>query len=174
MRFLFPCTLLVVSGLIQTAHGRQPTAKTVPEIWRDPATGLTWASADNGRSVSVAQAASYCSGLNRGGLRNWRLPAIDELQTLFGGDADANGRHVLGGIKLSGWAWSSTPGQAPGEQWALDFGDGGRASAVTGDSGLNRALCVSGKLKKQSYYRRTYPVRTMIGARKIQYTWPGS
>jgi len=55
---------------------------------------------------------------------------------------DDGGHHVLGPIKLTGWAWSSTPGKSTGEAWSLDFGDGGRASVVTGDSGLNRALCV--------------------------------
>jgi len=113
-----------------------PIITLLAGFWTDPATRLTWADADNGNGVSAAQAKYYCES------KSSRLPTIEELETLFGGEADPNGRHIKGPIKLTGWAWSSTPGLAPGEQWALDFADGARASAVTGDSGLNRALCV--------------------------------
>ncbi len=110
--------------------------------WTDPETKLTWAAADNGSGVTQEEAQYYCRTLTLGGFKDWTLPDIDQLQHLFGGPADDNGHHVSGSIKLTGWEWSSTPGKAPGEAWALDFGDGGRASVVTGDSGLNRALCV--------------------------------
>ena len=111
------------------------------EYWTDPATRLIWAAADNGSGISLNQAKRYCSELALGGFHDWRLPAIDELQSLFGGPANDNGRHIKGPIKVSGWEWSSTPGQQEGEGWVLDFGDGGRASVAAGDSGLNRA-CV--------------------------------
>jgi Protein of unknown function (DUF1566) len=110
--------------------------------WTDTATGLTWAIADNAFGVSWTQAAGYCRSLTLGEYKDWTLPGIDDLQRLFGGEANQSGRHVKGPIQITGWEWSSTPGREPGEQWALDFGDGGRASVVTGDSGLNRALCV--------------------------------
>jgi hypothetical protein len=50
---------------------------------------------------------------------------------------------LLTGLR-SKWPRASvySVGKEPGEQWSLDFGDGARASVVTGDSGLNRALCV--------------------------------
>ena len=110
--------------------------------WTDPQTHLTWASADNGSGVTQSQAAYYCRSLTLGGHRDWALPSIDELQLLFGGPANERGFHVTGPVRLTGWQWSSTEGVHPGETWALDFGDGGRASVVNGDSGLNRALCV--------------------------------
>lgn len=110
--------------------------------WTDPETRLTWAGADNGFGVSWSQASYYCRSLRRGGFHNWTLPTIDDLQRLFGGPADESGRHIRGPTKLTGWAWSSSEGRESGERWALDFGDGGRASVATGDSGLNRALCV--------------------------------
>lgn len=116
-------------------------------FWIDPATKLMWAAADNGSGVTQSQAAYYCRNLTLSGYKDWTLPSIDDLQRLFGGAANTNGYRILGPLKLTGWAWSSSPGKEQGEQWALDFGDGGRASVVTGDSGLNRALCVrdSGK-----------------------------
>jgi hypothetical protein len=110
--------------------------------WTDANTGLTWAAADNAVGVSWTQAAGYCRALSLGEYKDWALPSIDELQRLFGGEANQSGRHLRGPIQVTGWAWSSSPGREPGEQWALDFGDGGRASVVMGDSGLNRALCV--------------------------------
>lgn len=110
--------------------------------WTDPASHLTWAAADNGSGVTQSQAAYYCRALYLGGHQDWTLPSIDELQNLVGGSANDHGYHITGPVNLTGWQWSSSEGKAPGEAWALDFGDGGRASVVTGDSGLNRALCV--------------------------------
>lgn len=111
-------------------------------FWLDEATGLTWATADNGVGVSWIQARRYCDALHTGDRDGWRLPSIDELQSLVTQSANTDGYRVRGPLKLTGWAWSSTPGIEPGEGWALDFGDGARASVVAGDSGLNRALCV--------------------------------
>ncbi len=110
--------------------------------WIDPSTKIAWAASDNGSGVTWSQAAYYCRSLNVSGFKDWVLPTIDEVQAVFGGPADSNGRHVIGPIKLTGWAWSLSPGAESGERWALDFGDGGRASVVAGDSGLNRALCL--------------------------------
>jgi len=135
---------------VQTTLGQQSSTGT----YLDRTTGLTWAAADNGASATASQAARYCRTLTLGGFTDWRLPDIEELRGLFGGTADSNGRHVAGPIRVTGWAWSSTPGQQPGEQWAFDFGDGGRASAVTGDSGLNRALCVRGEAQKRAAQTR--------------------
>jgi hypothetical protein len=89
--------------------------------WTDPQNKLTWAAS---------------------GYTDWTLPSIDDLYHLFGGPVNQGGYHVTGPLKLTGWEWSASAGKEPGEQWALDFGDGARASVVTGDSGLNRALCV--------------------------------
>jgi uncharacterized protein DUF1566 len=110
--------------------------------WIDPSTHRTWATADNGSGISLSQAKRYCRETTLGGFKDWTLPSIDELQQIFGGAENQNGRHIKGPIKITGWAWSSTEGQQEGEGWVLDFGDGARASVAAGDSGLNRALCV--------------------------------
>ena len=109
--------------------------------WIDPQTHLMWAASDNGSGVP-AQAEYCCRNLTLGGYKDWTLPAIDDLHHLFGGEANQSGYHISAPFQLTGGEWSASPGTSPGEQWALDFGDGGRASVVTGDSGLNRALCV--------------------------------
>ena len=112
------------------------------ETWKDESTGLVWAATDNGAAVSWMQAGRHCSSMTLGGLHDWRLPTIDELQHLVGASANASGFRIAGPIKVTGWEWSSSLGKEAGEAWALDFGDGGRASVVMGDSGLNRALCL--------------------------------
>jgi hypothetical protein len=110
--------------------------------WTDATTGLKWTITDSGAPVTFVQANRYCSQLKLTGESGWRLPTIDELQKLFGGAANATGHRILAPIKLTGWQWSATLGRDKGEAWALDFGDGARASVVMGDSGLSRALCV--------------------------------
>lgn len=110
--------------------------------WTDPNTHLMWTTADNGSGLSWIQAQRYCRALTLAGFKDWTLPSIDELQGIVG-SADSRATYrVKGPLKLTGWQWSSTPGKQEGEGWALDFGDGGRASVASGDSGLNRALCV--------------------------------
>jgi Protein of unknown function (DUF1566) len=131
-----PCTLVAAFLLVQGASGEDR------RYWIDPETRQMWTSADNGSGISWSQAARYCHESRLGGFKDWALPSIDDLQGIFGGAANQSGYHVKGPLKLTGWQWSSTPGKQEGEGWALDFGDGGRASVAAGDSGLNRALCV--------------------------------
>ena len=110
--------------------------------WIDPGTHLMWTAADNGSGVSRLQAKRYCRDLRLAGFHDWTLPSIDDLQGLVGEADSPSTYRITAPIKLTGWQWSSTPGIQEGEGWALDFGDGGRASVASGDSGLNRALCV--------------------------------
>ena len=116
-------------------------AQASPEYWVDPQSHLTWALKDSQSGVSHLQAERYCAAAHDGGARDWRLPTIQELESLVG-TPDTDGHRLKAPIKITGWEWSSSPGQQEGEAWALDFGDGGRASVSGGDSGLNRALCV--------------------------------
>lgn len=142
-------TAYAAIGLVQTALCQTANRPTVTRAeiesrgyWTDSKTSLMWAAADNGSAVSLSQAAYYCQTLTLGGHKDWTLPTIDELQGIFGGSANDRGYRIVSPIKLTGWAWSSSLGREPGEGLVLDFGDGGRASVVAGDSGLNRALCV--------------------------------
>ncbi len=127
--------VLVFSAALALAAGE-------PGAWTDPETKLTWATSDNGIGVTYSQAVYYCRILDLDGHRDWTLASIEELFHLFGGPVNESGHHIVAPIKLTGWQWSSSPGRQPGEEWALDFGDGQKASVVMGDSGLNRALCV--------------------------------
>jgi hypothetical protein len=132
--------LAVVTGALWCAMSCQGAPKS--EYWVDPDTRLMWTAADNGSGLSWIQAQRYCRDLTLAGFHNWKLPSIDDLQGLVGGADSPAAYRIKAPIKLTGWEWSRTPGKQDGEGWALDFGDGARASVAAGDSGLNRALCV--------------------------------
>jgi hypothetical protein len=117
-------------------------AATNPDYWIDPDTHLMWTAADNGSGLSWSQALRYCRELTAAGFHDWSLPSIENLQDIFDPAQNQGGYRIKAPIKLTGWQWSSTPGSQTGEGWALDFGDGGRASVAAGDSGLNRAVCI--------------------------------
>jgi hypothetical protein len=131
--------LVTISALASTMLCRGAVR---PLHWLDPDSRLMWTAADNGSGLSWLQAQRYCHELRLAGFQDWTLPSIDELQSLVASSGTETTYRVKGPIKLTGWQWSSTTGKQKGEGWALDFGDGGRASVAAGDSGLNRALCV--------------------------------
>lgn len=49
----------------------------------DTETGLMWAAADNGGSITWPGAKMYCEKYRGGGYADWRMPSIKELQSLY-------------------------------------------------------------------------------------------
>jgi Zn-dependent metalloprotease len=49
----------------------------------DTLTHLEWQRTDDGVARTMDEASSYCSGLELGGYDDWRLPAIQELETII-------------------------------------------------------------------------------------------
>jgi hypothetical protein len=92
-----------------TQSAIQPTAiqPTEDPTWTDPATRLMWAGKDNGKNVTWVQAKSYCASLTLAAYSDWRLPTIAELAGIYDETQDVNGWHIKGGIRVSGWEWSS-------------------------------------------------------------------
>ena|ERR1035438_5029488 len=124
--------------------------------WTDPVTGLMWSKKDNSGNVNWNQASDYCSSLQLAGFSGWRLPTIEELQgiydpnvsvqTVFGNGFTLN-VHVMGDLRLTGWHWSSSQEDAPGQpgKVARTFNFGGENPRGTFPLGFNysmRALCV--------------------------------
>jgi Protein of unknown function (DUF1566) len=108
------------------------------DVWKDPATGLTWAGQTSDKQVSWEEAGKYCDNLKTGGY-SWRLPTENELSGIYDptnnsycgviqGTTPIPACHVKGGIRLSGWlAWSSDLYPVhPRWAWLFSFTDGKR------------------------------------------------
>jgi hypothetical protein len=68
--------------------------------------GLAWTSRTNGQTVSWDEASEYCETLEVAGLSDWRLPTIDELESVYDPDVDAR---IDPALSLDDCcAWSST------------------------------------------------------------------
>jgi hypothetical protein len=109
--------------------------------WTDTSTGLMWARKDNGTEVDRNQAKNYCTNLRLAGSSGWRLPSSNELSGIFDETQNVDGWHVKGGIRLTGWMWTSTAANDSGEIWIFNFASGKRYSNLLA-FGSPRALCV--------------------------------
>jgi hypothetical protein len=88
--------------------------------WKDPATGLMWATDTNWETgMNWSHASNYCSSLRVAKYSSWRLPTIGELEGIYDQSQNVYGRHIKGGIMFhysNGWyAWSNSTGTASGE-----------------------------------------------------------
>jgi hypothetical protein len=128
--------ILVYAGA-QLAIG-QDSAGTL----KDKATGLDWPVKDSGSDMSWGQANNYCKNLSLDGHRDWRLPTMKELQTVYDKSQSklfkAKAPIELSEENMSGEASSS------GEAWILSFLNGGTSMLPTNGSCSTkaRALCV--------------------------------
>jgi hypothetical protein len=96
------CTLTLLTLALSIAPGIAGAAPgAVAEVL-----GRQWATAGNGADVRWRQADAWCSALEAGGHDDWRLPTLDELETLHDPDAPDGVRAPL---RLDGCClWSST------------------------------------------------------------------
>ena len=78
----------------------------------DNLTGLMWEQASSGTALTWANALAYANGLSLGGHSDWRLPNVNELESLINaGQADSGdwlgSPQGLSGVQAGGH-WSST------------------------------------------------------------------
>jgi hypothetical protein len=119
-----------------------------------------WEGKDNGIEATWHKAASYCRNLRLAGYPDWRLATLDELASLVDKSAPTServgntetfyinfGRHVRGGLSLTGNPWSSTReidrfGHPYGDGWFFDFVDSKPSGDLPYFRNTKYALCV--------------------------------
>ncbi|MBP1711302.1 MAG: hypothetical protein H6Q49_1504, partial [Deltaproteobacteria bacterium] len=142
------------------AENRPPVAAATREIGRDgrfvafdnqtvldTKTNLIWAAKDNGRSINWYDAKRYCETYRGGGYTDWRMPAQDELASLYDAgkaqrhEAQQKPLHLTELIRLTDCCpWSS---KARGsEAIYIDFTDGTDWWFISPGSSINRAIPV--------------------------------
>lgn len=117
-------------------------------IWKDEATGLTWAVKDNGMPISPSEGRSYCNSLKTGDIMDWRLPTIDEIETIYDSKEKKQYRSK-GTIELSEACVLTSSATRTGDTWTFCFNSGSRNIGGGGGCGtVALALCVSGESKE--------------------------
>ena len=138
-------TIILCGGTCAVmGQGSKPAAGVDSKtLWKDSATGLTWAGKDNGSSVSPNEASDYCRSLRSGGDSDWRLPTIDELEALF--DSKLSKQYkVKGPIELTDPCVLSGTTNSSGT-WTFCFNSGSRnLGGGSGCGTTGRVLCVRG------------------------------
>jgi len=121
-------------------------AQDAAGVWKDGATGLTWAVKDNGMPISPAEGRTYCSNLKTAGLE-WRLPTIDEVEGIYD-VKDKKQYKTKGTIELSEACVLTGSTNRGGDTFTFCFNSGSRNIGGGGGCGTTSlALCVSGEEK---------------------------
>lgn len=120
-------------------------------LTRDNATGLEWQATPLPESMTLDEAIAACAALSLGGHGDFRVPSIDELESIrdrsrFDPAIDTD---AFPGCP-SAWFWSDTPyAYATSEfAWIIDFNHGD--SYGDHRSNLNRVRAVSGSSRQLS------------------------
>jgi hypothetical protein len=148
-------------GEVQTREEQKLTAETQARgYWADPSTGLMWAAKDNGKDVTWRQAVKYCHSLRLATFSDWRLATLDELASLVDQKSSTSeragnmeiieisiGRHVKGGLALTGDPWSSNRnldrfGHPYGDAYFFDFKTSKPSFDLQDFRNTKYALCV--------------------------------
>jgi hypothetical protein len=91
----------------------------------DHKTGLQWAAEESAKELTFADAEKHCAELRLGGFEDWRLPDLEELESLR--DLTRHNPCIDTAFFKSnaGWTWTRTPtAWSSGCAWIVHF-DGG-------------------------------------------------
>lgn len=84
-RYCLTVILMLIAGLINGPAQAETENKNQTLSIND----LEWALATNGENIKWPEAVEYCSELTLAGHSDWRLPTMDELESLHDPDAEA-------------------------------------------------------------------------------------
>jgi len=113
-------------------HLKIQTEHTVKDTFR----GYVWQKSDDGHRRTWVDAKTYCNNLDLDGYTGWRLPTIDELQTIINYTVwnPALSTEVMNG--RLGFYWSSsTYAKLPTYAWSVFFRNG-RVDYTNKDGGM--------------------------------------
>jgi hypothetical protein len=96
-----------------------------------PEIGLMWARSPVG-AFEHLDAVTYCEGMDTAGFEDWRLPTIDELESILAAETEPA---WYGGARV---LWSATPHEVRGVETLVL--PGGERSRLT--VGVAHVLCV--------------------------------
>lgn len=116
---------------------RERRAKT----YHDPKTGLLWTRGDNGKDINWPQAVRYCDELEAAGYDDWRLPSIEELESLHDRKA-AKKFNTPDAVQLTACCPWSVSQRDEGSIWNFNFHFRRRFSGSSTYTFELRALCV--------------------------------
>jgi len=68
---------------IRLEFEKHATPPDITSTWRDPGTGLVWQNQVEDRLFGYKEAVNYCAKLTLNGNYNWRLPYIEELESIY-------------------------------------------------------------------------------------------
>ena len=87
--------ILLLALLCSSAYGDQRFSDNSDGTVTDHQLGVMWAKSDNGADIDWKQARAYATSRFGAGLKkkygNWRLPTLEELQSLYGPVARSKG-----------------------------------------------------------------------------------
>jgi hypothetical protein len=117
-----------------------------PAVVRDTKTGFEWTRRDDGVGLDWHKADEHCRSLSTGEAGQWRLPAIEELRTLYGatptvpcGDAKCAIDRVF--TLTTPYVWSAS-GQDTIARTYLDFQFGTELTPTITPRLVRSVLCV--------------------------------
>jgi Protein of unknown function (DUF1566) len=133
----------ILQVTLKTTRQQRLDQEEAVQPWTDPAARLMWTRRSNGSNFDWNQASDYCANLQLGGFSAWRLPTIDELQTIDD-ESKADDSQVKRNLQLPIWAWSSSQGDNPDTAWVFLFNEHRRYAVIHGNRNFPqlRVLCI--------------------------------
>ena len=128
----------VQGGTRDSPGQRMPDGTVYAGVSPDTPTPTYTTQADAPGLYSWKKGAEYCSALESGGHRDWRVPTKSELHVLF------QNRDAIGGFNMSGsypavWYWSSSPFDYD-SAWDQRFSDGDQGIDLKRDGSSLRCV----------------------------------
>jgi hypothetical protein len=114
-------------GFSNIGSDGRPLDKPALAALLDEKTGLMWAAKDvSDKSMTFSEAVTACSEFRCAGFSDWRLPTIDELETLRDRSRYDPAADPALGLKSSSYWSSTTAASSPSfYAWLVLFGYGG-------------------------------------------------